>query len=233
MDGTGEFFKLLVNALDNRLKPRIVSYPSDEPIAYEELLELVTSCFPKEKPFFILGESFSGPLAIMAAAKRPLNLKGLILVATFVKSPMPPWVSGLKLLLNSPLVDLRPRRLLINIGLGRNCPPETRKWIHEKLPRLKKEVLASRVEAVLDVNVREELKKTDVPVVYMAASKDWVVPRRCLDAVWICRPDVEVKVIDGPHAILQCRPQESAVVIRGFCNRYLSAECSVQSPEVV
>jgi pimeloyl-[acyl-carrier protein] methyl ester esterase len=232
MDGTGLFFEPLINSLDGKVKTRTVSYPLDQPLGYTELLPYVTSCFPKEKPFIVLGESFSGPLAVTAAAERPTNLKAIILVATFVKSPLSPWIRSLKRFLRGPLLDMRPRRLLINLGLGRDCPAETRKWIHEKLPRLKREVLAARVEAVLDVNVREALKKTNVPVLYIAASRDWVVPRKCLDAVWICRPDVEIKVLDGPHPILQCRPEDSAAAIIEFCSGILgSAECKVQSAE--
>jgi pimeloyl-ACP methyl ester carboxylesterase len=226
MDGTGVFFEPLIKSLDGKVKTRSVSYPLDQSLGYNELLPYVTSCFPKEKPFIILGESFSGPLAVMAASERPANLKAIILVATFVKSPMPQWVSRLKRFLRGPLLDMRPRWLLINLGLGRDCPPETRKWIHEKLPRLKREILATRIEAMLDVNVREALKKTNVPVLYIAASRDWVVPRKCLDAVWICRPDVEIKVLDGPHPILQCRPEDSAAAIIEFCSGILgSAEC--------
>ena len=228
MDGTGIFFELLIKSLDGKVPTRTVSYPVDQALGYNELLPYVTSCFPDEKPFIVLGESFSGPLAVMAAAEGKPNLKAIILVATFVKSPMPTWVSSLKRFLRGPLLDMRPRKLLINLGLGRDCPAETRKWIHEKLPRFNRKVLAARIEAVLDVNVREELKKTNVPVLYIAASRDWVVPRRCLDAVWLCRPDVEVRVIKGPHPILQCRPEDSAAAIIEFCaGIHGSAECKV------
>jgi pimeloyl-ACP methyl ester carboxylesterase len=222
MDGTGEFFELLIKFLDGKIKTSIVRYPLDQALGYHELLPYVTTSFPKEKPFIVLGESFSGPLAVMAAAGRPANLKAIILVATFVKSPMPQWISRLKRFLRGPLLDMRPRRLIINVGLGRDCPPETSKWIHETLPRLKSEVLAARVEAVLDVNVREELKKTNVPILYIAASGDRVVSRRCLDEIWLCRPDVHIKVIDTGHAVLQCRPEEAGEAIVEFVSAYRS-----------
>ena len=238
MDGSGEFFRLLIDALAGRIGTKVVSYPPDQPLDYRGLLPHVTSRFPETNPFFLLGESFSGPLAAMAGALNPPNLKGIILVATFVKSPVPPWVNRLLPVLKGRLLDFRPRTFLINRILGRDCPEETRRWIHEKLPRLPREVLAARVRAVLSVNVREELKACRVPVLYIAASRDWVVPRKCLDAVWLCRPDVRINVLDGPHTILQCRPRESAQAIMDFCGRVMGGvrgpmskeKCGAQHP---
>ena len=217
MDGTGELFKPLVDALVTDLDTTVVPYPADEVLRYEELVNLVTSRIPKEKPYFILGESFSGPLAVMAASRSGENLLGIILVATFVKSPMPRWISRFKRLLRGPFLDMRPRPFIIQSLLGKGCPEKTRKWIIETLPRLKKEVLAARIEAVLEVNVREELKNCKAPVLYIAGSRDWLVNRKSLDAVWLCRPDVEIKVLEGGHMILQTNPAEAAGVILQFC----------------
>ena len=233
MDGTGELFEPLVNDLKCQMDTQIVSYPLDEALDYEELLNLVTSRIPKEKPYFILGESFSGPLAVMAASKSSENLLGIILAATFVKNPMPQWMSQLKWLLRGPMLDMRPRPFIIEGLLGKDCPEKTKRWVQDTLPRLKREVLAGRIKAVLEVNVREELKNCPVPVLYMAGSRDWLVRKKCLDVIWLCRPDVEIKVIDGAHMILQARPAEAAAAIREFCGRLLSAECKVQGAEGV
>ena len=221
MDGTGELFEPLINAIGAKLETSIISYPLDEALGYEELLNIVTSRIPKEKPYFLLGESFSGPLAVMAASKSSENLLGIILVATFVKSPMPRWMNRLKWLLRGPMLDMRPRPFIIERLLGRDCPEKTKRWVQDTLPRLKREVLAARIKAVLEINVREELKSGQVPVLYIAGSRDWLVGKNCLDAVWLCRPDVEIKVLDGVHMILQTRPDDSARAIIDFCNRVI------------
>ena len=109
MDGTGVFFERLVEHLGEGIDPVVVSYPENDPLGYEDLKPFVTSRFPNENPFFILGESFSGPLAVMAAAERPKNLKGIILVATFVRNPMPAFTGKLKWILRGPLLRLRPK----------------------------------------------------------------------------------------------------------------------------
>ena len=91
------------------------------------------------------------------------------------------------------------------------------------MPRLSRDVISARVQAVLDVNVREELKHLKAPVLYIAGSGDWLVGKKCIDAVWLCRPDVEICVLDGVHMILQTRPVEAAEIILEFCERNMSA----------
>lgn len=231
MDGTGDLFEPLVRVIGTNLETSIISYPLDEALGYQQLLNLVTSRIPKEKPYFLLGESFSGPLAVMAAQKFPENLLGVILVATFVTSPMPRWLGRLKRFSGGPILDLRPRPFIIDRLLGKDCPEKTKRWVHETLPRLKRDVLAARIEAVLEVNVREELKGCQVPVLYIAGSRDWLMGKKCLDAVWLCRPDVEIKVLDACHMVLQTRPDDSAKAIIDFCSRVIgSPKSNVQCP---
>ncbi|MCJ7684468.1 MAG: alpha/beta hydrolase [Desulfobacteraceae bacterium] len=231
MDGTGELFRPLIDSLGDIFEIETISYPLEESLRYEELLNLVSNRIPKQKQYFLLGESFSGPLAVMAASKSSENLLGIILVATFVKSPMPQWMNRLKWFLRGPMLDMRPRPFIIERLLGKDCPEKTKRWVQDTLPRLKREVLAARIKAVMEVNVREELKSCQVPVLYIAGSRDWLVGKKCLDVIWLCRPDVEIKVIDGAHMILQARPAEAAAAIIEFCNRYWSSESSVQSSE--
>src|SRR5690349_15943355 len=72
-----------------------LNYPADEPLDYEQLLPQVLAALPSDRPFVLLGESFSGPLAVMAAATRPVGLLGVILCATFVRNPLwlrPAWL---------------------------------------------------------------------------------------------------------------------------------------------
>jgi pimeloyl-ACP methyl ester carboxylesterase len=219
MPGTGDLFKPLVEELGDHFEIDAVSFPQDEPLGYEQLLTLVTSRIPKEKPYFILGESFSGPLAVMAALKCPENVLGVIFVASFVTSPMPRWINRLKRFARGLILNVRPRSFINDSLMGKDCPENTRRWIHATMPRLGNNVLAARVQAVLDVNVREELKNCNVPVLYIAGSKDWLVGKKCIDVIWLCRPDVEIRVIDGVHMILQTNPEDAATVIKEFCGR--------------
>ncbi len=220
MPGTDALFKPLMDELEDHFDIDAVSYPTDKPLGYEPLLNIVTSRILKEKQLFILGESFSGPLAVMAALKCPENVLGIILAASFVTSPMPRWINRLKRFARGRILDVRPRSFINDSLMGKDCPENTRRWIHATMPRLGREVISARVQAVLGVNVREELKSCQVPVLYIAGSRDWLIGKKCIDAIWLCRPDVEIKVLEGCHMILQTRPAEAAEVIREFCEKY-------------
>ncbi len=89
MDGTGVLFAPLLGELDPRISPWVVPYPADEPLSYDELLPLVRRALPSGEPFFLLAESFSGPLAIKLASEAPGNVRALVLVSTFIKNPLP------------------------------------------------------------------------------------------------------------------------------------------------
>ena len=94
LDGTGASFLPLLARLPDWIMPVVASYPPDKPLDYAALLPKVLRLLPNS-PFVLLGESFSGPLAIMAAASKPPSLRGLILCATFMRNPVwfqPPWL---------------------------------------------------------------------------------------------------------------------------------------------
>ena len=123
---------------------------------------------------------------------------------------------------------LRPRSTIVRLLAGKECDPTRKKWILDNLPEIDTRVLRSRIREVLAVNVREELKKVDIPLLYLGGATDWLLGKRALDAIWICRPDVKVKILDTGHMVLQCRPEDSAAAIIEFCaGIHGSAECKV------
>ncbi len=89
MDGTGLFLDPFILALGTGFDVKVVQYPTSPPLGYTELEDFVSAALPREGPFFILGESFSGPLAVALAAKDSSRLNGLILCASFVRNPRP------------------------------------------------------------------------------------------------------------------------------------------------
>src|SRR5215471_17973322 len=89
MDGTTAPRADFVAALGPRIEPHLVAYPSDPALGYMELEALVRASLPADRPYLLLGESFSGPIAISIAASRPSHLVGLILCVTFAYNPLP------------------------------------------------------------------------------------------------------------------------------------------------
>ena len=70
MDGTSQLFEPLLAALPATLPATAIAYPTHAPCGYDELLPLILAAIPPG-PFVVVGESFSGPLAVMLAARRP------------------------------------------------------------------------------------------------------------------------------------------------------------------
>ena len=87
MDGTGLMFEPILRFLDG-FDPRVVRYPVGL-TSYPDCVAFARAQLPVDRPFLLLGESFSGPIAIALAAERPEGLLGLVLCCTFARNPRP------------------------------------------------------------------------------------------------------------------------------------------------
>jgi len=68
LDGTGELFEHFVNALTDQTQALIFRYPAEARLGYAELTKFVKEQLPVNEPYILLGESFSGPIAVSIAA---------------------------------------------------------------------------------------------------------------------------------------------------------------------
>ncbi|HZV83017.1 MAG TPA: alpha/beta fold hydrolase, partial [Geobacteraceae bacterium] len=178
MDGTGLLFAPFVRALPEWVKPLVVSYPGDRPLDYPGHLEIVMATLPHDGQFVLLGESFSGPLALMAAARRPRGLAGVILCATFVDWPLPLPPMLARTLVSWGVFRLKSTRLFSRIVLGENASPELRRLLPGVLARLIPAALSARAMAVMAVNCTDELRSCPVPVLALVAERDRIVSGR-------------------------------------------------------
>jgi len=87
MDGTGELFGAFADTV--RADTQVVRYPSTQALDYAELEQFVLSKLPRQEPFVLLGESFSGPVALSIAASRPALLRGIGSVSTSSRNCIP------------------------------------------------------------------------------------------------------------------------------------------------
>ncbi len=216
MDGTGQLFAPFVGGLPAWITPVVVSYPGDRPLDYPGHLEIVMAALPVGEPFVILGESFSGPLALMAAARQPAGLRGVILCATFVSWPMalPLRVARLAVLLG--VFRLKSTGLFLRIVLGRGGSAELKRLFPLVLARLSPAVLAARARAVMGVNCAEELRACPVPLLALVAERDRIVSSRCLEEMRRVRPDMAVTSFSSPHLILQSATAAATTRISRF-----------------
>jgi surfactin synthase thioesterase subunit len=71
----------------------------------------------------------------------------------------------------------------------------------------------------MNVDKREELWNCDVPILYLVAKQDRLVKRRCLTEMKSIKATMEVTEIDGPHLLLQRKPEECLDAMNRFISR--------------
>jgi pimeloyl-ACP methyl ester carboxylesterase len=192
----------------------VASYPHDRDIGYAGLEAAVRELLPREVPFVLLAESFSGPIGISIAASRPAGLRGLILVCSFARNPRP-LLAPLRPLVRLLPIRPVPIRLLAWPAFGRFATPALQAELADALSRLSPSVLRQRLQAVLSVDVSAVLPQIAVPVLYLRASEDRLVPRSASAALTIV-PQIRLTEIEGPHFLLQASPSAAAAAVEAF-----------------
>lgn len=217
LDGTGDLFQWFLEALPPAFDVRVVRYPPDACLSEQELAGIIRSACPASDPFVLLAESFSTPLAIQCAAANPANLKGLILCAGFATNSM-------RLLKGAAGSRLAHLAFMLGIPafavkiwlLGADAPPELVRAVRKAISKVRSRVLIDRLEQVISCDVQSELSKIGVPVLYLRATHDRLIPNRCLDEILEVKPETEVVSIPGPHLLLQREPGRTAGVVTNF-----------------
>jgi pimeloyl-[acyl-carrier protein] methyl ester esterase len=214
MDGTGELFAPLIDRLPARVEPIVVHYP-DRPASYSDHEKVARLELPRDRPFVILGESFSGPIAVSIAYAAPPGLLGIILCVSFLTPPNP------LLRLFRPLTPIAspklvPRFLAHRVLMGRFATPELKAAQTRALSHVSSPTLIARLRAMADVDVREKMRQVAVPSLYLRASADRVVAAKFGDEFLAHARDGQVHDVDAPHLLLQTRPEESARLIGDF-----------------
>lgn len=215
MDGTGEFFAEFIAALPRGVESIVVKYPVDRALSYVELEELVRASLPVERPFILLGESFSGPIAVSLAATKPVGLCGLVLVCSFVRSPLPVPTVLASVISRFP-VGLVPISIAAAILLGRYASQTLRARLAAAIAKVSPAVWRTRLRAVLSIDVGAHLLNINVPVIYLRAANDRVVSRRASELIGTLLPSVKFVELAAPHFMLQAKPVESAACVGAF-----------------
>jgi pimeloyl-ACP methyl ester carboxylesterase len=218
MDGTGDLFEPLLAELGSSLTTQVVRYPSAEPLGYDALTAIARRALPCAGPYVILGESFSGPIAIRLASQRPAGLTGLILCASFVSNPTI-WLRALQAVLGAVPIGLLAHWLAPWRLMGRFRTPERTALLLRTLARVPDGVLRARLRAVMAVNVSSQLSRVEAPIMYLQGTEDGLIRQRVVDAAMCSSRSMQVRRVVGPHCLLQCSAQEAAREIREFAGR--------------
>jgi pimeloyl-ACP methyl ester carboxylesterase len=82
---------------------------------------------------------------------------------------------------------------------------------------------------VAEVDVSPLLPRIDVPVLYLRASADRLVPRSAADAL-AAIPRIRFAEIEGPHSLLQANPSAAAACIHAFLREVEAARRDACGP---
>ena len=198
LDGTDVFLRPLVATLSPRIRSIVVTYPTSGAEAYDDALTVVRRATAGLSEFYVLGLSFSGPLAVMLAAEQPERVKGVILAATFVRAPH----SGLRFFrfaCNGPTLWMWRIARRIPIWMLRSRHDPVRMAKAETLRAVPARCFAGRVRAVMDVDVSAVLRQCRQPILCLSFTRDLVVPRRNVEAILREAPSARHAAVAGGH----------------------------------
>lgn len=217
MDGTGRLFRGLIEVIPADWPTRVMSYPTQRMASYGEILQVVESELRDEGKMALVAESYSGPVALRYAAQHPERVVAVVLCASFVCPPAPRWlwwVTGRWMFWCRP-----PQFALRRLLLGRDASDVLVSEVREAIAMVPAKVLARRLRDVLEVECADALRASKAPLMYLAGSRDVLVGRRAAAAIQRIRPDVEIRVIDGPHLLLQREAKAAWVAIEEFLTK--------------
>ena len=213
MDGTGDLFTALVKTTPPEFEPIVISLPPNG--SYDQLSAVISGQLPRSGRFAVLGESFSGPLALRAARGVSDRLVGVILCNSFIVPPRGrlwrslPWSFIFSLPLPSAAIRI--------FFVGREASSEVIAAVRAALIKTPRRILVDRIRSIHNLNDAELLRNLSVPILHLLGTKDVLVPRSANAIIQQIAPHVKVENIQGPHLLLQMKPVEAWIAIRRFC----------------
>jgi pimeloyl-ACP methyl ester carboxylesterase len=176
-------------------------------MTYADCISYARAAISNNQPFVLLGESFSGPVAVALAGERPAALKGLILCASFLRCPSRLLRALRPLIAIGPAVR-PPASLMAAFLLGRFETTELRERMMKAVAKVPALTLKQRLLAIATVDASRHLADIAVPRLCLRASEDRLVAATI--------PGNQVVELVGPHFLLQANPTDAAAAIAAF-----------------
>ena len=217
MDGTARLFQRFDAALraQTAIATQAIAYPA-APLDYAALEAFVRERLPRNRPFVVLAESFSGPLGAALRANPPLGMRALILCCAFVRNPRP-LLAPLRHLLDLIPFGALPGFALRQALLTPYATPPLQAELAAALAQVPPSVLRQRLRAVLETDASRSFARGSLPVLYLRARHDRLVPPATALQILRLAPGAQLADIDAPHMLLQAAPAAAADAIAAFC----------------
>jgi len=218
-DGTGMLFAPLLRALPPEVEPVVVAYPADRTCSADELVGMVLAHLPQSEPCVLIAESFSGPIALNAAARHPKPPAAVVLCASFAQCPLPRILIAILRFCGTVLTRTRPPRWLVRRYLLGEAEEEVVALFYRAIGGVSPRVLAHRFSVLLEFDAGFAPPTLKSPLLYLQAGGDRLVKARHFEILQRRYPQTHLERIESPHLILQVQPQASIRAISEFLAR--------------
>jgi len=212
LDGTGKLFAPLIPLLQPHFDLTVVTYPDLG--SFNEYIDCAQGQLPEEPGYSLVAESFSGPVALALMARWSGQIGPSVLCATFARSPLASFTA---------LAGSVPEQMF-SIGalseyfldvdeVENEDFSETQPLPMNVMDQIDGILLKRRITAFSRIDVSALLPQIETPVLYLNALRDRILSRN--DAIMMQQSlsHFECLDIDGPHLLLQARPQQCAELI--------------------
>ena len=224
MDGTARLFQRFDVALraQTAIETQAIAYPA-APLDYAALEAFVRERLPRNRPFVVLAESFSGPLGAALRANPPPGMRALILCCAFVRNPRP-LLAPLRHLLDLIPFGALPGFALRQALLAPYATPPLQAELAAALAQVPPSVLRQRLRAVLETDVSRSFARGSLPVLYLRARHDRLVPPATALQILRQAPGTQLVDIAAPHMLLQAAPAAAAEAVAAFLTALSAAQ---------
>jgi pimeloyl-ACP methyl ester carboxylesterase len=222
MDGTGDLFAPLLEKIPTTIKVRVIRYPSDSAAGYRELTDYVRQQLPQDGDYVLLGESFSGPVAIALAAQALPGMRGLVLGCTFASNPQP-CLRIYTMLMRMMPMSMATSALTMRVLLQRYATDAACAMLRRAIRSVPKATLLARMREIATVDMREQFACIKLPILYLRARDDMLIPTRISLQLQRLQPSMAIAEIDGPHFLLQTQAVATATAITRFISEALAS----------
>lgn len=215
LDGTGKLFAPFIACLPKEFSASVISYPTREKLNHDQLKNFIVQNLPKNEPFALIAESFSGAIAVSIAAEAPPNLKALVLCASFVSNPAP---AILQTINHKFWFGFSAPVWLVRAMTGlHDCDKSVVEKLIESVKSVSPEVMSFRLDQIFKLDVREELQRCTVPLLLLHPTRDYFVSQKIgVDGILQLKPEARCVEIDASHFVLQHKPEKAFSVVAEF-----------------
>lgn len=211
LNGSGTLFAPLLEHLSPALEVQTLSLPTQGKQDYQTLADCLKHQLG-DRPFVLLGESFSGPLAYRLARKNPPGLQGVIFAASFLSQPHP--LLALAKYLPLPKALLKHNSLVRLFCLDQSSNAALVELLQQEIEALPATLLRARLASLNDL--RAPAGCISLPALHLLPSRDRLVTRRAATNLQKHCSQLQRVTIDGPHFLLQSQPQACARAVERF-----------------